>query len=946
MKRPVLLLPLFLPLVACSFVAAGSETLTLVRDGVPQATVVLGERPTKAARFAAAEFRHVVKLMTGADLPVSAARPADGVAVWIGCGSDETFAREEYAVRFRNGGIVLAGHDAADYGAFDYADVKTLPAITYCFRSTTYAVYDFLEKWCGVRFYGFGDAGIAFAPAATLAVAAEGGYRRAPKMDAYRWPHFEARNDIRSRVSERDSRLLLLRWRTNAMFGEVNHTVMGLFIRYWKRSQVPARAKHFVEERHDYFAKGYDGMNAPNSLRRWDYPDDPDLPPQVCTSAEGPVEFFADEAVRMHAGEKIECTWASRPVMDGEPFYYPVQEDDCCCWCKCDKCRGNPSLKEYNSRHFDWVNRIARKAREKDPAIGIATLAYSDSLLPPDIPLEENVLVQMCLSIQSWFQPYTYARQHGAYRDWVKKAAGRNPLTLWLYFLNPWGEAQHIHKYGKFFPIVYPRYVGKCFREFNADGIRGFFAEMTERYHLLEGYVAAKLADDPSLDPDEIIDEHYRLYYGAAGEAMKTFADTYERESFDPANYSDNVLAIRPTTSYIYRFHTERDNWHLGSAERVARLDALMDAAKAAARTPLEKARVDDYCWRIWNTAVEGRREYELRERQRSVAKPFVVASWGAGAEKRRSRDFVTLDNGPAETTARFAVSADAERLYFSFDEKGGAAVEQRKLSKWMNGVELFIADDQEAKNGYLQVAVGPDGSAEAILWRIDEGGWRSAKLPLPKVDSVASADGWRFSLSIPFADVPGGSAGGRLYANVFRTRRWEGGVTTAWSPIFCEDYRSSLHRNGQIFTSAPTARGEYPLDFSKWRTSSPLAGDERFERTAEGISLAAGKGRILVAMQDKTFPACHVGDRVAMTFEARGKAPWAAACLCLLTGTHYGAGTVQQRFAPTGEWKRHRIVLTVGEPDKAHFPTVYRPGFFLAQGGELEIRDLTVVVE
>ena len=929
-----------------SLAATASESLTLVEDGVPQATVVLGDKPTKAARFAAAEFRHVVRLMTGAELPVAAARPAAGVAVWIGCGSDETFAREEYAVRFRDGGVVLAGHDAADYGAFDYADVKTLPAITYCFRSTTYAVYDFLEKWCGVRFYGFGDTGIAFAPTKTLVVAAEGGYRRAPKMDAYRWPYFESRKEIRARVSERDERLLLLRWRTNAMFGEVNHSVMGLFIRYWKPSKNPARAKYFVEERHDYFARGYDGMSAPNSLKRWDYPDDPDLPPQVCTSAEGPVDYFADEAVRMHAGEKIECTWASRPVMEGQPFFYPVQEDDCCWWCKCDKCRNNPTLKEYNSRHFDWVNRIARTAKAKDPTIGIATLAYSDSLLPPDIPLEENVLVQMCYSIQSWFHPYTYARQHGAYRDWVKKAAGRNPLTLWLYFLNPWSEATNIHKYGKFFPIVYPRYVGRCFREFNADGIRGFFVEMAERYHLLEGYVAAKIADDPTLDPDEIIDEHYRLYYGAAGAAMKKFADTYEQESFDPKNYTDNVRAIHPTTSYIYKFHAERDNWHLGSAERVARLNALMDAAKAAAKTPLERARLEDYCWRIWNMAVEGRREFELRERQRSVGRPFVVASWGADAAKRRSSDFVTLDNKKADTSARFAVSSDAENLYVSFGEKGGDALAQRKLSKWMNGVELFLADDLEKKNGYVQIAVGPDGSAEALLWRIDEGGWRSATLPALKVVNEATAEGWRFSFALPFSAVPGGRAGGPLYANVFRTRRWEGGVSTAWSPIFCEDYRASLHRNGQIFTSASTVRGAYPLDLSKWGTPSAPKDGERFERTADGLSFSAGSTKTLVVMQDKTFPACHVGDRVKMTFEARGKAPWAAACLYLLTGTHYGAGTVQQRFALTDEWARQSLVLTVGEPDKVHLPTVYRPGFLLAQDGALEVRNLSVTVE
>jgi hypothetical protein len=103
--------------------------MTLVENGEPRSTVVLGENPTRAARFAAAEFRHVVKLMTGADIPVSAKRPDSGVAVWIGCGTDEKFAGEEYAVRFREDGIVLAGHDAADYGAFDYADAKTLPAI-------------------------------------------------------------------------------------------------------------------------------------------------------------------------------------------------------------------------------------------------------------------------------------------------------------------------------------------------------------------------------------------------------------------------------------------------------------------------------------------------------------------------------------------------------------------------------------------------------------------------------------------------------------------------------------------------------------------------------------------------------------------------------------------------------------------------------------------------
>ena len=65
---------------AAAFPAVARETLTLVRDGAAEATIVIGAKPTKAARFAAAEFRHVVKLMTGAELPVAAEKPSAGVA--------------------------------------------------------------------------------------------------------------------------------------------------------------------------------------------------------------------------------------------------------------------------------------------------------------------------------------------------------------------------------------------------------------------------------------------------------------------------------------------------------------------------------------------------------------------------------------------------------------------------------------------------------------------------------------------------------------------------------------------------------------------------------------------------------------------------------------------------------------------------------------------------
>lgn len=934
--------------VAAAIAARAGDRIVLVEDGAPKATVVLGERPTKAARFAAAELRHVIRLMTGAELPVAATRPAEGAAVFVGCGSDEKFEREEYAVRFRGGDVVLAGNDAADFGPFDYSNVKTFPALKYCYRSTTYAVYDFLEKWCGVRFYGFCDEGIAFTPKKTLSVDASGGYRRHPAMDAQRVPHFGGYpKGLPARVTQRELDLLRLRWRANAMFGEVNHSVYSIYYRYYKPSKVPVRAKLFVESRPDWFAKGYEGKNAPSALRKFDYPGDPDIPPQLCPASDGPVEYFADEAVRIKAGEKIAGTNASRPVMVGQPFYYPMQEDDSCEWCKCDRCRGGNANASYSGRHFDWVNRIARRIREKDASVGVGTLAYSDTLLPPEgLELEPNILVEVCLAIQSWFHPYVYQRQHGAYKSWVAKTAGRNPLCVWLYLLNPWSEANGIHKYGDFFPVFYPRHTGRYFKEFAADGVRGFFAEVMPRYHLLEAYVAAKLADDPSLDPDEIVDEHYRLYYGAAGEAMKAFSDRLEAESFDIANYTDSVKAKRPTSSYIYCFHSERDNWHLGSAERVARLDAMMSAAKAAAKTPVERARIDEFCGRIWNTAVNGRKAFELRERQRAVARPFIVASWGRDAKKRRSSEFVTLHNKKASRPARFAVSSDADRIYFAFEEKGGDAVAHPELNLWMNGVEMFLSDSQDAKNGYLQIAVGLSGEAKATLSRIVEGVWRHDAVASPKIVSRADEDGWRFSMELPFAAVPGIRPGETFYMNVFRTCRWDGGESMAWSPIFCDSYIVSVHRLGLVFTSAPSKYGEYPLDLSQWGsvdTKRGLKEGERVEVSDGAISIVAGSDANLAVMQQKTFPSCHVGDRVAFEFESRGRGGWASAAIFLLTGRHYGAGVVKENVPLSGEWTRHRVELTVSEPDAAHPPTVYRPGFIVGKGAQVELRGLKV---
>ncbi len=943
---------------------ASARPFVVAEDGAPRAAIVVGERPVKAARLAAEELRHVLKLVTGAELPIVAARPAGGSALYVGCsaGGDAAvrgrpFEREEYLVAFRGDDCYLCGHDADDFGRFDYADEKTFPEVIYCFRSTTYAVYDFLERYAGVRFYGFGDQGIAFVPSPTLKFAPGADVRRAPAMDAYRRPYFGSR--VREQlpgVTARDEKLLQLRWRANCMYGEVNHSVMGVWYSHYKPSKVPSRAKLFKGARPDWFAQGYAGKNAPNCLRRVDYPGDVDIPPQLCTSAEGPVEYFADEAVRMHRGERIEGSFANRPVMDGEPFYYPVQEQDSGAWCNCERCQGNPRLKNYLFRHFDWVNRIARAARAKDPSVGIGTLAYGDTLdYPEGLRLEDNVLVQMCVGPQSWFHPYTYEMQHGRYKRWVEKEASRRPLTLWLYFLCPWAEAKSVHKYGKFFPIHYPRHTGRYFKEFTADGIRGFFAEVTPRYHLLEAYVAARLSDDPSLDPEAMLDEHYSLYYGAAGAAMKRFAEAFESESYDIANYSDRVRQMRIIGSYVYRFHSERDNWFLGSAERVKRLDCMMDEVKAAARTPLEKARVADFCSRIWNTAVEGRREFEERERIRAVPLPYMapgaVPDCGGDVAKvdfgqaRRTQALRTLDNHVAPSVAAFRLANDSTHLYLEFREKGGDAAAHPQFGGWENGIEVFLATRQEGD--YLQFCVGTDGTVKALRQLVVEGASRREPASVPKAVSACTPEGWTVRVAVPFAEIPhGAKPGDYLYGNFFRTRRWEGGVSTAWSPIFCEHYLSGLHRFGTLYTNGAAPHGEVAVDAASWGIQDAKGGlkdGESFSFKGGVLSLRGGAGgKPFYVFQQKPFYPVHDGVRVVFEFDARGSGELAA-CLPMLTGRAYFAGLSQKKVRLSPEVSHHRVELEVSELRPESPPTTARLGFGVFSGGEAEVSNLHV---
>jgi len=193
MKRTVLVLFLVV-LAGC---AINRKQRVVVFDGrgteVTRATIVLAEKPTKSARLAAAELQYHIELITGHRMPVEN-EPAEvsGTRILVGASKSteklglpgRPFGRQEYLIRFYPDTVVLMGRDKEDYGDMDYTTGRGLPDI-FDDIGTLYAAYDFLERYCGVRWYLPTDLGTTYTPSEKIIVSGSDITRNGVQVCAY-----------------------------------------------------------------------------------------------------------------------------------------------------------------------------------------------------------------------------------------------------------------------------------------------------------------------------------------------------------------------------------------------------------------------------------------------------------------------------------------------------------------------------------------------------------------------------------------------------------------------------------------------------------------------------------------------------------------------------------------------------------------------------------------
>jgi len=595
----------------------------LVTGGRPAATIVLAALPTPAAHLAALELRHHVHRLTGVVLPVRC-DSATGPVILVGESSatralglrNQDFSPQEYLVRIEPDRVVLLGRDTRDFAAApaevgrdtnfsdpsslrtavqfsaataapplspaDLPDALTLPG-PYDDQGTAYAVYDFLERHCGIRWFGPGDA-LASVPACTpeLSVAL-GEQRRAPVFKfrlgtpTWDWPIMKAQwaNPTSAAVALYQRRL-----RVGGERWAANHSFSSYPERF--QSRCPA-----------FFAQDEAGARDTR---------------QLCYSSPALVAQVAQDAREYFDGRGLH----GQQVALGD--YFAVVPFDNNSWCRCDFCRPLLDRDRANTRgtHFNsglathywfsFVNAVAREVRRTHPGKWVATLAYHVyAFRPTEFALEPNVAVAPCLQVRNYWAPAIRRHEAEFYRTWVD--ARDRPIHLWNYYCFP-EESGFLSGKWQCFPGFSSHLLADQIRDYARDGVRGvFLCGLGEQ---LDYYVTQKLYDDPAQDVDALLAEFFIRYFGAAAAPMARFYRVIEEAFTNPANYPPEVIA-----SEAQQHQTPEIAWEwLGTAARMAQLGTLMDEATALASTPSERERVALWRRGVWDHMVEGRRRY------------------------------------------------------------------------------------------------------------------------------------------------------------------------------------------------------------------------------------------------------------------------------------------------------------------------------------------------
>ncbi|MBD3292612.1 MAG: DUF4838 domain-containing protein [Armatimonadia bacterium] len=513
--------------------------MLIAQDRASDCTIVLPDEPTAEEAHAAEELAHYLQAATGAELPVvSIGGAPDAKRILLGGAALEVapdvrqLAGDAFIVRTVGEDTVLAGNPP---------------------RGTLYAVFDFLEREVGIRWFNW--YGEEFVPDLDRLQIGE--------IDRLEEPAFVARDIYFHRnATQQQMRDFILRSRVTG----------------------PATSNLLSEEGYGGSVHKYGGRGV-HTLFTYISPDDhfgehPEWfsflsgkrqDKQLCFSNPG-LRTAMTDAIREQAAKSEGVRNISISAQDRGGAFCECPE--CVALSEREDCPGGPL--------YDYIAEIADEIAPDYPDVYITTLAYrhNQSEKPPaNLQMPENVII-IFAPIDANFAE---SLEHPSNAETLSNIAAWPERTehLWVwYYTNPYGG-------GAGLPLGNLGRLAGDMRLFKRTGVEGFFIEHDTgigQMHVLadlQTWLLAKLMWKPEQDLEALIEDFTDHYYGAAGPKIREYIALLEAET------AARALSLRWTTSPGQFRHL--------TPEFLAQAHAIFDAAEEAVEddaTLLQRVRI------------------------------------------------------------------------------------------------------------------------------------------------------------------------------------------------------------------------------------------------------------------------------------------------------------------------------------------------------------------
>lgn len=490
--------------------------------------VVLSRSATEPERNAASEFVKYWRLTTG-HTPSICETPCSQVTVFIGRGS----LPEEL-----QSGITLDGLGSEGFHLRTYplstGRPEALAVVGGGPRGTLYAVYEFFERFMGVRWLTPDVTHVPPAPEHLPVI-------RMTYVPPLAW------RDVNYRSFCADPDFALV------------HRLNG------QAAAIPAEKGGNVG-----FANGF----AHTFFSFVDPAEYGDAHPEYfseidgrrVTDPKGTQLCLTNEDVFRNVVEKVRGILRKAP--SSKPIVCITQMDQPF-WCECDQCR---AVDAYEGSHsgavIHFVNRVAEAIQGEFPHALVDTFAYTYTRKPPrHIKPRDNVIVRLC-SIECDFSKPLSDPRSKANREFQKDLKGWARITKHLYvwdYTQNWYCFQGPHPN---FHVLQPN-----IEFFVKHGVSGVFEQASpvsphSDYEHLKGYLIARALWNPTVDWRHLYDEFLELYYREAAPFIREYhelitskvrSDGYVLGIFSPMEWMDYDTVVQAEEIFHRAFASAQD---------------------------------------------------------------------------------------------------------------------------------------------------------------------------------------------------------------------------------------------------------------------------------------------------------------------------------------------------------------------------------------------------